>query len=794
MNDVAKKSQEFFNTKEKKKITLFNREEGGAIAAMGALTVGLLFARHHLIFGAYPLGIAMISAIPSLVWPALIGVVVGSLTLGTDGLVLAVCAAVTILVRLFTCRGSADDRLFGESLMLRMCAAIISGFVAAVYQCITSGLSLATLLTALTMILLTPLLSFVFSGLFSDSISIIDLLSGRGDLTLTNKNDKQKYEIVFFQCSALVALFLIALSLSEINIFGIGADFIFISIITLLIAKKLGAPRAMAAGFFCALGSSGISAVAFALIGIVCGLVFPYGVGGALVCAGAAASIWSVYASGAEGLLSILPEYAIAATIAAPMLKSIPKIKEEKELQIGTSAADMVGIFSLSYRNKFSGSLDVLETSLSSVSSVIRASAPISDIPTEDELCAILDDASEEVCNGCGELEFCQREDIFPAKKNRDKLLEILMRNDQISPDDINTATEFCSTPERIAELINSRVADLRQRKFQNRASAVRADQYDLVGKLISEARLSDRLEKAQDARLTEKLSSELKEMGFPTAAVKVFGERKKKVIIAMDDEDGRDITRGEIIRKIEDVCGMPVCAPEFFRKDKCALMECSTTKSYDAEFAICSSTGGGEVSGDTATAFLGADDRFYAICSDGMGSGEEAKQTSEFACNFLKSSLGIGSPETAMHLLNNTLLGKGGECSATVDIFALDTLDGSATFIKSGAAPSFVKRDSSIFRIKSSTAPIGLMKSIDSERIRVEIKGGDYVIMLSDGVSEIAEESPWLLELLTKPAEQTPKAYAEHILTEAKKHSRSHDDMSVIVVKIIKRSSATKE
>ena len=190
----------------------------------------------------------------------------------------------------------------------------------------------------------------------------------------------------------------------------------------------------------------------------------------------------------------------------------------------------------------------------------------------------------------------------------------------------------------------------------------------------------------------------------------------------------------------------------------------------------------------------LGADDRFYAICSDGMGSGEEAKQTSEFACNFLKSSLGIGSPETAMHLLNNTLLGKGGECSATVDIFALDTLDGSATFIKSGAAPSFVKRDSSIFRIKSSTAPIGLMKSIDSERIRVEIKGGDYVIMLSDGVSEIAEESPWLLELLTKPAEQTPKAYAEHILTEAKKHSRSHDDMSVIVVKIIKRSSATKE
>jgi stage II sporulation protein E len=114
--------------------------------------------------------------------------------------------------------------------------------------------------------------------------------------------------------------------------------------------------------------------------------------------------------------------------------------------------------------------------------------------------------------------------------------------------------------------------------------------------------------------------------------------------------------------------------------------------------------------------------------------------------------------------------------------------IDGSATFIKSGAAPSFIKRDNSIFRIKSATAPIGIMKSIDSEKTCVEVKGGDYVIMFSDGVSEIAEESPWLLELLTRPSKETPKAYAEHILAEAKKYSRSRDDMIVIVLKIIKK------
>lgn len=787
MNETIEKIREKVERASKEKNTIFKSDTGGVIPIMAALTVGLIFGRYHLIFGAFPLGIAAVSALPTLVWPTLIGAIVGSLTLGADNLIFAACTGIALLVRLFTCKGREDEPLFGEGLMLRMCAAIIGGFVAAVYECIVSGFSLATVLHSLTMILLTPLLTFVFSGLFSKTISITDLFSGKDDLSLKGKSDVEKYDLIFFQCSSLVTLFLVSISLSEMNIFGIGADFIFVSLTSLLIAKKFGAPRAMAAGFVSALGSSGISAVSFALVGLVSGLLFPFGVGGALLSAGAAASVWSIYASGVEGLLTILPEYAIAATIAAPMLKSVSATKPAEEAASVASAAEMVGIFSLSYKNKFSGSLDVLEASMASISSVLRSTSSRPELPTEEELRRVIEDSAIDICEGCGEFLFCKSEDIFPAEKNKDKLLEILLRGERVHPSDINTATEFCATPERIAERINLKVAELYQRKFQSRASLVGADQYDLVGKLISEARLADRREKAQDTPLTERLTKELHDMGFRGAAAKVFGERKKQFIIAMEDEDGKDITRPEILRKIEEVCGLPVITPEFFRKDNLALLECSVGRGYDAEFAFSSSSGTSEISGDTSSAFSSTDDRFYAICSDGMGSGDEAKRTSDFACKFLKCTLGIGSPETALHLLNSTLLGRGGECSATVDIFALDLLDGSATFIKSGAAPSFVKRDNSIFRIKSSTAPIGLMKTIDSERICVEVKGGDYVIMFSDGVSEIAEESPWLLELLTKPAKETPKAYADHILEEAKKHSKSRDDMSVIVVKIIK-------
>ena len=168
------------------------------------------------------------------------------------------------------------------------------------------------------------------------------------------------------------------------------------------------------------------------------------------------------------------------------------------------------------------------------------------------------------------------------------------------------------------------------------------------------------------------------------------------------------------------------------------------------------------------------------------MGSGEVARETSEFVTKFMRASLGIGAAkETVLHMLNHTIRNQREECSATVDLFDLDLLTGEAVFIKSGAAPSYVKRESSIFRIRSQTAPIGLLGSIDTEKIKVEVRPGDYVIMLSDGVADSMEDAPWLLVMLGDAPKKNPKEYAEAILAEAQKNAKTGDDMSVVVIKI---------
>lgn len=756
--------------------------------------IGFVLSRCHIFFGARPVGIAFVAMLPIGVWQAGAGAIIGSLTMGVEGIAFAAATAVTVLLRAAISSGDRDESgkrlLFKENLLTRMAVSVLSGFVTAVYEVLTTGLTETSLLFGLVMIILTPILTFTLSGIFFSGMTLDRLLMGEADiLSLKDRERDEKYDRVFFQFSALLLIFLISLSFRGVSIMGISAAYIFASFATLLCAKRFGAIRGAAVGFVSSVGLSAELSVSFALMGLGAGVMFGFGTAYAIIVGGVALCAFSVYVDGMSGLLSTLPEYAIAAAVAAPMLNRLTVTEEcaEEATPPTELSEDMVGTMALSYQSGYSGSVASLSRVVSNLASVISNHTDKAIRLSTAEYRDIVLSVAERNCIGCLGGSLCAREDIRPCIKNADKIAMLLSEGANISAGDVNSDTEFCQRADAIATQINEKTArEERERQIISDREE-KGEEYRLISAMIAETIAADKSELTVDSSLTAPLTEVLEKCGLRSGTIRAFGERRKHFILAGEDEGGRKISSFELRKSIERTADVRLGTPEYFKKDKMMLMECGIRPKYSVNFAsACRAGSEGEVSGDTSVCFSTRNDYFYSLISDGMGSGEMALKTSSFAADFIKTAAEAGSiKETTIHMLNHGLRARKEECSATVDLFELDLLNGKGLFLKSGAAPSYVKRETSIFRIRSQTAPIGLLRTVDAEKIRLEIKAGDHIIMLSDGIADSVEDAPWLLLLLGEPPRQNLQEYAELILEGAIKNSHSQDDMTVTVIRI---------
>lgn len=187
----------------------------------------------------------------------------------------------------------------------------------------------------------------------------------------------------------------------------------------------------------------------------------------------------------------------------------------------------------------------------------------------------------------------------------------------------------------------------------------------------------------------------------------------------------------------------------------------------------------GSEICGDSIVRFETEDGRFFAALSDGMGSGAEAKSDSQMTVDLLKSILSRSfDGKTAMRAVNSALQSKNLDASfATVDILTLNLHNGRAEFIKSGAAPSFVKRGSTVYEITSSTLPAGLSSGGEYDKIAFTLKRGDTVVMMSDGVYDAFSD---MRGVLSRAGGLSPAELCKRLIS-----AHSNDDKSVMIIKI---------
>ena len=754
-----------------KRESMRRKSEKGALAAdIGVFLVAFFLAGRHVAFGSYPLGAAFVAVLPSRVWIALVGAAVGSLSMGKAGIIHAAVVSLILFLRIIISAGAVggEENLFSEPLIMKLSAATIGAFVGAGYEMLLSGFSFSSVLFGVFGIGFTLLFAFIFSGLFIADIKAADFLFGEKTLFLKRK-ERLEVQVILFQLSFAVICFLISLSLKKYDYFGISGAYLFSSALTLFISKRFGAFRGMAIGFISTLGISALYSPGFALVGAISGFLYSFGVGYALIGSGAALFSWSAYVGGMNGFLSVAVEFLIGAALVYRALLKAPTEKEEEVCDsLVKSAEEMVGASWLS-REKKGGKVRALMNSLLSASDRIGA---LADSDSSSDF--------EEYRNICREV--FQEENLPENQEIINKIATKLYKKQKIYDID----KEELAIPIDAFDKIEERCAEYERALYEKRKGGYGAEEYAAISKMISESLEAERDADAVNPILTESAREVFCRMGFPEGCIKVFGEEKIKVVGAGLDSDGRLITSPELKTSLEEALGYKLGSYEYFRRGDMALFTASAVPAFEVDCATYSkSAATGEASGDCSR-FFSSESVFFSLVSDGMGTGREARLVSDFVSSYLSDMLsaevGIAG---ALSSLNRLLRQREAESSSTVDLFSFNLLSGEAVFTKCGAAPSYVKRGKSIFRIRSESAPLGVIPTLDAEKIRVEVKSGDSVIMLSDGVSASATDAAWLLSFLSKEEVGSAEEYAKRILELAVKNSHSRDDMTVSVITV---------
>ncbi len=565
------------------------------------------------------------------------------------------------------------------------------------------------------------------------------------------------------------------------GIYFIGADLGTIAAVflTLCVSYCGGAVWGCVIGALLGFFVSAELALSVAVMGILSGLLFSAGVASSVGISVAAGAAVTVFFKGLYAGFDFIPNAVLAAAVTAPVLKygflpssfPFPNTHATQSSRVTKSCSE--------YGALESGSKRLLSLS--------KALAEVSDIPRHGGLEArTAEHLRNGLCESCPMSPICwdgEYENTFYALcslsglylSGTDNIKEIIPA--RLSERCVKLK-ELCAETER---LTSEELAKSRMTHFGGELKQV-SEMLSTVASELSESAVTDNKTEAQILRA-------LTGIGVTAKGISVLGDTRKRVFIYglsrfKDDEDTKKLRQA-----VSKACSEDMAGPIF--EDGRAVFVPNTRLEAESSFA-CETKEGERCSGDRVMTFSAEDGSYYSVIADGMGSGEEAAECAEYASAVLEKLLRSGmSGSVAVRMLGGLMQKRldQSECFSAVDIMKTDLYSGQTEFVKSGAADSYILRSGAVYTVNSRTVPVGITSELFPEGSCFELRDGDTVVMVSDGLCPDGEGIDWIKNELMSGDIKTAEALASGIMEKAVKMLGKRDDMTVCVTKIRRAS-----
>ncbi len=425
-----------------------------------------------------------------------------------------------------------------------------------------------------------------------------------------------------------------------------------------------------------------------------------------------------------------------------------------------------------------------------SVRDSLRSAFP-SEAPNDGDPSTVFDRSAEKVCRKCALRNTCWEHDyVSTYNALNDALSAMLERGKGEAADFPGWFSSRCLQFTSFLRAVNEELTALRyRRQYQSRVQESRGAvcrQYGVLSDVLTAASAELSAELTADPLREKKLRTHIAALGVEGETAAYYDPAGHLRLEVAGDGVER-LETGSEVRKLSELMGLPLRLGEE-RPGRATFLQSEPLMAV-AGVAARRREGQSE-SGDTGTWFKREDGSVFVLLCDGMGSGEAARRESALAVRLLEEFLRSGMDSAAaLRTVNSALALRNEETGAftTVDLLRLDLYTGEGEVCKLGAAPTYIKRKGTVSRLTGTALPAGLSGSAGPDVTRLELREGDCVLLLSDGVADASDDG-WVREKLSAFDGESPKELAREVMAESEGRVGAADDRTAVAVSLKKR------
>lgn len=313
------------------------------------------------------------------------------------------------------------------------------------------------------------------------------------------------------------------------------------------------------------------------------------------------------------------------------------------------------------------------------------------------------------------------------------------------------------------------------------------SDKLNVVSKVISNLAEEIDVDEKEKQNGMEEIRVLAKQKGIEIEEIVIDKQKNGKYIVKLDIRN-KDNT---VITAMENIISKALNNKIKYAGKEEEYIRFESEDKFKLEIGISRTTkNNSEISGDSSIQTKLKDGKYLLAMSDGMGSGQAARNSSKRVINMLEKLLTSGfEKETSIELINTAMTTSSDyDMYATIDAVILDMYSGNVEFIKNGACSTYIKTKDGVKVIKDSSVPVGMSNRVRSVTYDKDLEDGDIVLICTDGVQDSGEEN-WIKNILEKIQTENVQKIADIIIGESidNNFGTAKDDMTIIVARVRK-------